>query len=73
MNVLVILSVILMAFFVGWAGYFLIISAIVNALAMSKRASRGHRPAQILFKQLLTGVGLLFAAMLTEGLFGYYG
>jgi hypothetical protein len=73
MNILVILSVILMAFFTGWAGYFLIISAIVNALAMSKRASKGHRPIQILVKQLLTGVGILFAAMLTEGLFGYYG
>ena len=73
MNVLVILSVILMAFFTGWAGYFLIISAIVNSLAMSKRASRGHKPIQILLKQILTGLGILFAAMLTEGLFGYYG
>ena len=40
MNFLVILGVVLLVFFVGWAGYFLIISAIVNALAMSKRASR---------------------------------
>ncbi len=73
MNFLIIISVILLAFFVGWAGYFLLISAIVNALAMSKRASKGHKPIQILTKQILTGVGVLFAGMLTEGLIGYYG
>ncbi len=73
MNFLIVIGILLMVFFVGWAGYFLIISAIVNALAMSKRASRGHRPVQILTKQILTGVGVLFAAMLTEGLVGYFG
>ena len=73
MNFLIVIGILLMVFFVGWAGYFLIISAIVNALAMSKRASKGHRPVQILTKQILTGVGVLFAAMLTDGLIGYYG
>ncbi len=73
MNVLVILSVVLMAFLSGWAGYFLIISAIVNSLAMCKRALRGHRPIQILLKQVLNGLGILFAAVLTDGWFGYYG
>lgn len=47
MNFLIVIGILLMVFFVGWAGYFLIISAIVNALAMSKRASKGHRPVQI--------------------------
>ncbi len=72
-NILIILSVLLLAFFTGWAGYFLIISAIVNALAMSKSASKGNNPVQILVKQLLTGVGVLVAAALTDGLIGYYG
>ena len=73
MNFLIVIGILLMVFFVGWAGYFLIISAIVNALAMSKRASKGHKPIQIVLKQILTGVGVLFAAMLTDGLIGYYG
>ncbi len=73
MNFLIVIGILLMVFFVGWAGYFLIISAIVNALAMSKRASKGHKPIQIVLKQILTGAGVLFAAMLTDGLIGYYG
>ncbi|MHA1829638.1 MAG: TM2 domain-containing protein [Candidatus Heimdallarchaeaceae archaeon] len=72
-NILIILGVILLAFFGGWAGYFLIISAIVNSLAMTKKANKGSSLEQILIKQLLTGVGILIAAMFTEGIMGYYG
>ena len=71
-NVLVIASVILLALFSGFAGYFLLISAIVNSLAMTKRAARDFSPERILIKQLITGLGLLIAGAITEGLL-YYG
>lgn len=71
-NVLTIVSVILLALFSGFAGYFLLISAIVNSLAMTKKAARDFSPVRILVKQLLTGFGLIIAGTITEGLL-YYG
>ncbi len=69
---LVIISVLLIALFSGFAGYFLLISAIVNSLAMTKRAARDFSPEKIMLKQVITGLGLLVAGAITEGLF-YYG
>ncbi|MHA1116210.1 MAG: heparan-alpha-glucosaminide N-acetyltransferase domain-containing protein [Candidatus Heimdallarchaeaceae archaeon] len=69
---LIIASVFLIAFLSGWAGYFLLISAIVNVLAMTKKAAKGYDPNKILAKQILTGVGLLIVGAITEGLL-YYG
>ena len=71
-NVLVIISVLLLALFSGFAGYFLLISAIVNSLAMTKRAARDFSPVRIMVKQIITGFGLLIAGAITEGLL-YYG
>jgi hypothetical protein len=71
-NVLVIVSVLLLALFSGFAGYFLLISAIVNSLAMTKRAARDFSPVKIMLKQIITGLGLLIAGAITEGLL-YYG
>ena len=51
-NILIIISVALLAFFTGWAGYFLLISAIVNALAMTKKAAKGVKIEKILVKQI---------------------
>jgi len=64
---LIIASVFLLAFLSGWAGYFLLISAIVNVLAMTKKAAKGYDPNKILAKQILTGVGLLIVGAITEG------
>lgn len=71
-NVLVIIGVLLLALFSGFAGYFLLISAIVNSLAMTKRAARDFSPEKIMIKQVLTGLGILIAGAITEGLL-YYG
>ncbi|MHA1305168.1 MAG: hypothetical protein ACTSPI_15830, partial [Candidatus Heimdallarchaeaceae archaeon] len=68
----IIAGVIILAFLSGWAGYFLLISATVNSLAMTKKAAKGYDPRRILVKQVLTGIGLLVVAAITEGLL-YYG
>jgi len=60
------------AFFGNWIGYFIIISAIVNAYATTKKALAGTPPRRLFGKQILTGIGILIAGAITEG-FGYYG
>ncbi|MBD3193259.1 MAG: hypothetical protein GF308_21675 [Candidatus Heimdallarchaeota archaeon] len=61
------------AYFGNWAGYFILISAIVNAFSTTKKAMHGKDSPERLFgKQLLTGLGILIAGFITES-FGYYG
>ncbi|MHA1202744.1 MAG: hypothetical protein ACTSQ4_09500 [Candidatus Heimdallarchaeaceae archaeon] len=66
------LILIIMAFFGGFAGYFILISSVVNSLATTKSALKGTPPGKLLFKRILTGVGILLAGRITET-FGYYG
>ena len=66
------LVMVLMAFFGGFAGYFILISSVVNSLATTKSALKGINPNQLLVKRILTGIGILVAGRLTE-MFGYYG
>jgi hypothetical protein len=66
------LLMVIMAFFGGFAGYFILISSVVNSLATTKSALKGTQPGKLLFKRLLTGVGILLAGRITET-FGYYG
>ena len=66
------LVMVLMAFFGGFAGYFILISSVVNSLATTKSALKGINPNQLLVKRVLTGIGILVAGRLTE-MFGYYG
>jgi len=66
------LIMIIMAFFGGFAGYFILISSVVNSLATTKSALKGIPPEKLLFKRILTGVGILLAGRITET-FGYYG
>ncbi|MCG3223481.1 MAG: hypothetical protein H7647_03375, partial [Candidatus Heimdallarchaeota archaeon] len=66
------LLMVIMAFFGGFAGYFVLISSVVNSLATTKSALKGIQPGKLLFKRLLTGVGILLAGRITET-FGYYG
>ncbi|NHJ86072.1 MAG: hypothetical protein FK734_11465 [Asgard group archaeon] len=60
------------AFFGNWVGYFILISAIVNAYATTKKALAGFPPGRLFGKQILTGLGILLAGVVTES-FGYYG
>ncbi|MCK4895937.1 MAG: hypothetical protein KAS47_03960 [Candidatus Heimdallarchaeota archaeon] len=66
------LLMVIMAFFGGFAGYFILISSVVNSLATTKSALKGTSPGKLLFKRILTGVGILLAGRITET-FGYYG
>ncbi len=66
------LIMIIMAFFGGFAGYFILISSVVNSLATTRSALKGTPPGKLLFKRILTGVGILLAGRITET-FGYYG
>ena len=63
------------AYLGSWNAYFLLISATVNVLAMTRRAADGARPRAILSKQLLTGFGLVVLGALVDGLLygGYIG
>ncbi len=59
-------------YFGNWIGYFIIISAIVNAYATTKKALAGFPPGKLFAKQIVTGFGILLAGVITES-FGYYG
>ncbi len=68
-----ILILVILAFFGGWAGIFLIVSAIGNTISMQKAIKRGVKEETVLGKQLIVGFLLLIAAFLTESLTGYHG
>jgi len=60
-------------FFACWNAYFLLISATVNSYASArKRFQTNKQLTKIFYKQLLTGLGIIFAGMLTVG-FGFTG
>lgn len=60
------------AFFGNWVGYFILISAIVNSFATTKKVLAGGSPEKLFGKQVLTGIGIWIAGAITESL-GYYG
>ncbi|MFW9853010.1 MAG: hypothetical protein ACFFDS_08710 [Candidatus Thorarchaeota archaeon] len=68
--VLVILAI--LVFLGTWASFFLLVSSTVNTLAMVRSTKRRLNPNQVLFKNILTAVGLLVADHLIEG-WGWYG
>jgi hypothetical protein len=60
-------------FFACWNAYFLLISSTVNSYASArKRYQTNKQLVKIFKKQLLTGIGIIFAGMLTVG-FGFSG
>lgn len=62
-------------FFACWNAYFLLISATVNSYSSArKRYQTNKQLTKIFTKQLITGVGIIFAGMLTVGfgLTGYF-
>lgn len=64
-----------LGYFASWNSYFLLISATVNTLAMTRNAARGKAPGRILSKQLLTGASLVCIGILVNGFLydGYLG
>src|SRR5271157_715430 len=55
----------------GMAGFFLLVSAIGNAISMERNYQAGKNPADVAIKQIVGGMLLLLFAVLTEGLIGY--
>ncbi len=60
-------------FFGGWAGFFLMVSASGNMISMYKNLERGNKVRDVVLKQVIGGVLLLFCAVLTEAAIGYHG
>lgn len=65
----------IVGYFASWNSYFLLISATVNTLAMSRNAAQGTKPGRILSKQLLTGACLVVIGAFVNGFLydGYLG
>jgi hypothetical protein len=66
---------VVVGYFASWNSYFLLISATVSALSMTRNAARGVRPVPILSKQLLTGASLVLVGTFVNGCLydGYLG
>ncbi|MBN2157588.1 MAG: hypothetical protein JW776_16190 [Candidatus Lokiarchaeota archaeon] len=60
-------------FFGGWAGFFLMISAVGNMVSMYRSTKRLGRPGDVILKQVIGGILLYFFAILTESVLGYHG
>jgi hypothetical protein len=69
---LMILMLVLL-FFGGWAGFFLMISSIGNMISMFKGLEKGQSAKSLAIKQIIGGFLLLFFAYLSEGIIGYKG
>lgn len=66
-------ALILLPFFGGLAGFFLLVSAIANMVSMQRHLERGKSIRSLVIKQIVGGVLLLIFAMLSESTFGYHG
>ena len=75
MPVAVIILTIFLGFFAVWNSYFLFISTTVNSLSMTKKIVNGQDPKKVLFRQILTGVGLLVVNIIDNSFLysGYFG
>jgi hypothetical protein len=68
-----ILSLLILPFLGGLAGFFLLISAISNMISMYKFIEKGKSPRNLIKRQILTGSLIIIFGMLSEGLIGYHG
>lgn len=68
-----IVALVVLPYLGGLAGFFLMISAIGNMVSMQKHLQKGRSVKDLVFKQVMGGILLLFFAMLTEGSIGYLG
>ncbi|MHA2256052.1 MAG: hypothetical protein ACXAAM_08275 [Candidatus Heimdallarchaeaceae archaeon] len=57
----------------SWATFFILISASVNSFSMTRRAVQGKDVRLSLYKQLFSGVGILFIGWFTESFIGMQG
>jgi hypothetical protein len=67
------LALVLLPYFGGLAGFFLIVSAAGNMVSMYRDLGREKSVRSIVLKQVIGGVVLLIFAMLSESTLGYHG
>ena len=68
-----ILLLLVLPFFGGLAGFFLMVSAIGNVISMQRNLEKGMDAKTLIFRQVLGGFLLLIFAMLSEAIIGYHG
>ncbi len=68
-----VLLFVVMLFFGGWAGFFLMVSAMGNMISMYKGLEKGLSAKDLVIKQVIGGFLLLAFAYLCEGVIGYQG
>ncbi|NHJ39568.1 MAG: DUF1624 domain-containing protein [Asgard group archaeon] len=73
LKVINLVALVLLPFYGGLAGFFLIVSAASNMVSMYKDLDHGNSIRNIVLKQVIGGLLLLVFAMLCEGLIGYHG
>ena len=66
-------ALIIIPFYGGIAGFFLIISSASNMVSMYRDLEKGNSIKGMVLKQIVGGILLLIFAMLVEGLIGYHG
>ncbi|NHJ40605.1 MAG: DUF1624 domain-containing protein [Asgard group archaeon] len=67
------LALVILPYFGGLAGFFLIVSAAANMVSMYRDLGRGKSVRSIVLKQIIGGIILLIFAMLSESTIGYHG
>ncbi|MHA1126572.1 MAG: hypothetical protein ACTSO7_11735 [Candidatus Heimdallarchaeota archaeon] len=66
-------ALIIIPFYGGIAGFFLLISSSSNMVSMCRDLEKGNSIKGVVLKQIMGGVLLLFFAMLSEAVIGYNG
>ncbi|MFX0101736.1 MAG: heparan-alpha-glucosaminide N-acetyltransferase domain-containing protein [Candidatus Hodarchaeota archaeon] len=72
-NLFLVITLLVLLFLGGWAGFFLMISSIGNMISMFKGLEKGQSAKALALRQIVGGFLLLFFAYLTEGVIGYKG
>jgi hypothetical protein len=72
-GVINIIALVLIVTMGGMAGFFLLVSAIGNAISMERNYQAGKSPKDVAIKQIVGGALLLMFSLLTEGVIGYMG
>ncbi len=71
--IILLLLMVVVIFFSGWAGFFLLVSAVSNMISMQKAVERGVSWKKLMLFQVGGGTLLLIAAVLVESTIGYHG
>jgi hypothetical protein len=67
------LALLILPFFGGLAGLFLLVSSVGNMVSFYRELKKGNSVRGIVLKQIISGVVLLAFAMIIEGITGYHG